>query len=265
MAKNLLRYCVPLLFMGIATLRAVPVHLRCEYLTNPMGIDIEKPNLSWQSDSAERNWRQSAYEVLVASQSGLLRAGKADVWDSGKQRSAESTSIAYRGPTLESRKRYYWAVRVWDAKGHVSQSPQAAWWEMGLLHPTDWSAKWIRWQNPEEAADESGIRWIWAPGQDASKVAPGTEAAFHLDFELTETPNRAALFLIARGDWKVTVNGHDAGAKPHWNEFDRREIDGYLLHGKNAIDVTVKVPSPPRYGPGAGPPATPQPAALAAL
>ncbi len=255
----------PMFLLAIANLHGAPVHLRCEYLANPLGIDVAKPNLSWQSDSPERNWRQTAYEIVVASRPGLLRAGKADVWDSGRQHSGESTSIAYNGPALESRKRYYWSVRVWDAKGRVSQFAEPVWWEMGLLHQSDWSAKWIYWQNPEEAADESGIRWIWAPGQDALKVPPGTEAVFHLDFDLSETPNRAALFLIARGDWKVTVNGHDAGSKTHWEEFDRREIGGFLVRGKNSIDVTVKVPPAPPFGPGAASPNTLHPAALAAL
>ncbi|MGI8958205.1 MAG: family 78 glycoside hydrolase catalytic domain [Bryobacteraceae bacterium] len=253
-----------LLVSGL-TLQANPVRLRCESLVNPLGIDIEKPILSWQSDNEERNWRQSAYQILVASRADLLSSGNADLWDSGKQRSGESTGIGYAGRTLESRKRYYWTVRVWDAKGHVSEAAEPAWWEMGLLRKSDWSAKWIRWHNPDEPADESGVRWIWVQGQDFLKVAPGTEAVFHLDFDLSEIPRRTALFLIARGDWKVTVNGHNAGAKPHWNEFDRREIDGFLIQGKNSIDVTVKIPQPPQFGPSAAPPNSPQPGALAAL
>ena len=102
-----------------------PVRLRCEYLENPMGLDVAAPHLSWQSDSAERNWRQTSYEILVASSEESLRAGKADVWDSGKTDSAESVGIAYGGPALESRKRYYWRVRVWDAGGGTSESAAA--------------------------------------------------------------------------------------------------------------------------------------------
>ena len=58
---------------------AMPVDLRCEYLENPLGIDAASPHLSWQSDSAERNWKQSAYQVLVASNNETLQSGKADV------------------------------------------------------------------------------------------------------------------------------------------------------------------------------------------
>src|SRR5437763_876695 len=91
-----------LLLSGVPLLPANPVHLRCESLTNPLGIDIEKPTFSWQSDNNERNWRQSAYRILVASRADLISSGKADVWDSGKQRSGESTGIQYGGRTLES-------------------------------------------------------------------------------------------------------------------------------------------------------------------
>jgi alpha-L-rhamnosidase len=254
-----------LLFLFAVFMRANPVRLRCEYLTNPLGIDIPKPNLSWRSDSTERNWRQAAYEILVASSPDGLTSGKPDVWDSGKQSSAESVSVPYSGPLLESRRRYFWAVRVWDTSGHASQSSESAWWEMGLLSKSDWTAKWIRWRNPEQSADESGIKWIWVRGQDALRVLPKTAAAFRLDFDLPETPQRAALFLISRGDWKVAVNGNDAGEKPHWNEFDRRDIAAFLQRGKNSIDISVTVPPPAAFGPNAGSPLRPQPAALAAL
>ena len=56
-----------------ATASAVPAHLRCEYLPNPLGIDRAAPHLSWQSDDSERNWKQAAYEILVASSLTVAR------------------------------------------------------------------------------------------------------------------------------------------------------------------------------------------------
>jgi alpha-L-rhamnosidase len=155
-----------------ATASAVPVHLRCEYLANPLGIDRAAPHLSWQSDDSERNWKQAAYDILVASSPDRLLTGNADVWDSGRKDSAESVDIAYAGPDLQSRRRYYWKIRAWDIAGHVSESLESAWWEMGILHPADWTAKWIAWKNPEDQADRKGIRWIWVKGQDALAAVP---------------------------------------------------------------------------------------------
>jgi alpha-L-rhamnosidase len=116
------------LAVTVSTISAAPVHLRCEYRENPLGIDAPTPHLSWQSDSTERNWKQVAYEILVAGSLDVSRSGKADVWDSGKTNSDESVGIAYKGPALESRKRYYWKVRVWDASGKASDSVEEAWW-----------------------------------------------------------------------------------------------------------------------------------------
>ncbi len=254
-----------LILTASLVMQAKPVRLRCEHLANPLGIDAPKPAFSWQSDSSERNWVQSAYQIRVASSADLLKRGQADVWDSGKQASSESTSITYGGPALISRQRYFWTVKVWDAKGHASQDTEAASWEMGLLNNSEWTAKWIEWHNPELAEDRAGIKWIWASGQDALQLPPGAQAVFRTEFDLDELPQEAALFLIARGDWKVTVNGHDAGSKPHWNEFDRREIRGLLVQGKNAVEITVTVPSAPQPGPVTGPANAPKPGALAAL
>ena len=257
-----MRHILALFFLaGIAY--ATPVHLRCEYLQNPLGIDAAAPELSWQSDSTERDWRQSAYQIFVASRPELLHEGKADIWDSGRQNSGESVGILYGGPKLQSRKRYYWRVRVWVVNGQASDSIEDAWWEMGLLDKTDWTASWIGWKNPEEEADRAGVRWIWVAGQDAFNAVPKTAAIFHLSVNLSEKPRNAALFVIGRGDFKATVNGQEVSSKSRWTDFDRQEIGDRLVVGQNSVEVTVIVPAPPAFGQGAG--AKTMKAAMAAL
>jgi alpha-L-rhamnosidase len=221
---------------------AAPVHLRCEYLQNPLGIDSASPHLSWQSDNTERNWKQAAYEILVSSSDDALRAGKSDIWDSGKVASSESVGIAYHGPALESRTRYYWKVRVWDGVGQVSESTETAWWELGLLHPSDWKAKWIRWKNPDEDADRGGIRWIEVGGQDAPAAAPNAIATFRLSIDLPEKGRGAVLFLATRGSFVAKVNGVEVDAKGRWRTFDRRDISDQLVVGRNLIEVQVTAP-----------------------
>jgi hypothetical protein len=109
------------------------------------------------------------------------------------------------------------------------------------------------------------MKWIWVSGEDSTKVQPRSVAVFRYEFELPHKPDRAALFLMARGDWKATVNGQDAGAKSSWDQFDRREIISSLVKGRNTVDITVTVPPPPPFGPDAGPPDSPRLAELAAL
>ncbi|WP_372895725.1 hypothetical protein, partial [Stieleria sp.] len=60
------------------------VHLRCEYVENPVGIDITKPRLSWQVTSKRRGQSQSAYRVIVSTTPENLAGDIGDLWDSGK-------------------------------------------------------------------------------------------------------------------------------------------------------------------------------------
>ena len=248
------RLLVVLMFLaGISvTVSATPVHLRCEYRQNPLGIDAAEPHLSWQSDSSERNWKQAAYQILVASSIDLLRAGHPDLWDSGKLESDESVGIAYKGPSLESRKRYYWGVRVWDAAGQMSESTEEAWWEAGLLHPSDWKASWISWKNPEDEVDRAGIRWIWLAGEDAFAAEPKKLASFSISFKLSEKPGMADLSLAVRGDFIAKVNGHPIDNKHGWGSFDWRDISHELVVGNNSVEVTVTAPQAPERAAGTG-------------
>ncbi len=256
----------------VSVLPAAPVRLRCNYLDNPIGV--ESAELSWQNDSAERNWRQSAYQVLVASRPDLLRA-KPDVWDSGRQTSSDSIGVAYRGPKLESGRRYYWTVRVWDAAGRMSEAAAPAFFETGLLSAGDWKAKWIGRNDPEEAADRAGIRWIGLPGQDIFAPPPEAGAVFRLNVKLSEKPRNAALYLLSRIPFRATVNGREAGAKDgRFQAFDRQDITELLAIGENVIEVTLKAAAgrrpPASSGQGGAPPPAPRaeagrPAVLAAL
>jgi alpha-L-rhamnosidase len=137
--------------MPAAATAAEPVKLRCEYLTDPQGIDAASPRLSWVVDESEqrpevRGQQQIAYQVLVASSAEHLANNQGDLWDSGKVASDASTQIAYAGKPLTSRQQCFWKVGVWLATPAVVS--QVAWskpaaWEMGLLKSDDWKAKWI--------------------------------------------------------------------------------------------------------------------------
>ena len=79
----------------------------------------------------------------MADSAEQLKSGRGVIWDSGKVNSNQNFGIVYAGPDMESGSRYYWRVRVWDQDGKASGWSPPAWWEMGLLHPSDWKGKWI--------------------------------------------------------------------------------------------------------------------------
>lgn len=118
-------------------------NLRCEYLPGPSAIDVPDPRLSWELTSGERAQKQSAYRILVATDSASLADDKSDVWDSGKIKSDATSMIPFAGKQLQSDTRYYWKVKIWDADRRESQWSPVATWSMGLLSQSDWTARWI--------------------------------------------------------------------------------------------------------------------------
>lgn len=153
-------------------LSASPVKLRCNYRKNPIGMEVQNPDFSWQIETSENNWLQSAYQIIVSSDPNLLTEKNCDVWNTGKVQSGESVSIPYEGPDLDMQQRYFWKARVWDSNGNPSSWSEPAFWEMGL-NGTDWSAKWITNPESEKRSQPENIHWIWLPDQDALNVPDG--------------------------------------------------------------------------------------------
>lgn len=77
--------------------------LTCEGLTDPPAIGVAAPRLGWQLRSGRQGDAQRSYRIEVASDSLLLAAGKADLWDSGEVRSPRSVAVPYGGRPLGAR------------------------------------------------------------------------------------------------------------------------------------------------------------------
>lgn len=76
-------------------------NLRCEYKTNPIGIDARPPRLSWELDSPQRGAVRSAYQVRVAT-----RAASALQWSARSRnfwsRGGKSLPVAVRAGLVGS-------------------------------------------------------------------------------------------------------------------------------------------------------------------
>jgi alpha-L-rhamnosidase len=144
--KNIILLVMSLLLStvyGVAQSSVRVTNLRCEYLVNPLGVDVPHPRLSWELTSEETNKKQKAYQILVATDPAALEKDKADAWDSKKTSGNTTNQIAYRGKTLKSNTLYHWKARVWDEKGKPSEWSQTARFFVGPLSATDWKAQWI--------------------------------------------------------------------------------------------------------------------------
>ena len=98
--------------------------LRCEMMTNPQGIGITHPRLSWVITSSERGTVQTAYRIMVASSVQKLATG-GDLWDSGKINSAQSVFVPYAGAALISNQTCFWKVKVYTSKGESDWSARS--------------------------------------------------------------------------------------------------------------------------------------------
>ena len=136
------------------------VGLTCENVENPMGVQSSTVRLSWRIESSARGTKQIAYRVQVASSTDKLKAGLFDLWDSGRVESDQAFDVTYKGQPLKSRQRAVWQVTVWD-NHQQSATSLSAFWEMGLLSPSDWSGQWLAAEDAEMRGDrEAGLYWL---------------------------------------------------------------------------------------------------------
>ena len=181
--------------------------LRCEYAVNPLGIDAERPRLSWAIESSRRGTRQTACQIVVASSESILRSNRGDLWDSGRLDSSQSVHVPYAGKSLGSRARCYWKVRVWDQTGVASDWSSPAWWETGLLHPLDWQAQWIG--APYHSELEGG----------------GPAPHFRRSFALGGEIRSARAYVCGLGYFELRLNGRKVGEDvlvPSHTDYTRR-------------------------------------------
>ena len=233
-----------------------PARLRCESLTDPLGIDARRPRLSWILEPASpevRGRRQTAYRILVASSPALLEADRGDLWDSGRVASDESVGIAYAGRPLVSGQRCHWKVTIWDGEGVETGWSATASWSMGLLDQADWRGRWIGRNEGDLPADEErrlNARYL------------------RREFSCGKEIDQATVSMSGLGLSELSLNGRRVGDRvlsPGLTAYDRRvfyvtyDVTALLKPGPNAVGVILgngrfhaprtKVPAPTRdYG-----------------
>lgn len=221
-----------------------PVELRCEYLKDPLGIDVPNPALAWQlqGKASARGQAQTAYQVLVASSEERLGRDEGDLWDSGKVMSDRSIQVAYDGRLLATHQRYFWKVRAWDQDGSVTPWSKAACWSMGLLTPNDWKGKWIGLDEVETAPSKPPGNWIWFPEGEPAQAAPAGTRYFRVTVTVPEGQKvtKGQLAVTADNEFTAWLNGKRLGSGGDFHALTVFPIGEALTAGANALAVEVK-------------------------
>jgi alpha-L-rhamnosidase len=228
--KNLLQFSAvfALLFVSNLTVVAQKLsisELKVEHLEDPLCIETLKPRFSWKLNSAVKNTLQSSYEIRVGANKAAINSGKELVWKANVS-GDQSVLIAYSGTELQSKKRYYWQVRVKDNHGNTSAWSEPRFFQTGL-EASDWTAKWIA-----------------VAGTDTAKASP----LFRKEILLKKEMKSAMAYITAKGLYEAQINGKrisDSYFAPGWTSYKKHlqyqvyDVTAFLKKGSNAIGVTL--------------------------
>ncbi len=204
---------------------SLPVGLKTDHLENPIGIDNPNPRLAWRIEDNREGARQSAYRVIVGTDSLRVVNGEGEVWDSGKINS-DRQLVTYEGKDLTPFTRYYWKVMIWDAGQNESISGIQS-FETGLMDISNWQGNWI--------SDGRDIHYAPAP-------------YFRKKFETAKEIASARVYIAVAGLYELHINGEKIGNQrldPMYTRYDRRnlyvthDVTAQLQKGENAIGVIL--------------------------
>ncbi len=203
---------------GASSRPSAPVGLLVNGVSEPLAIDRDATRFTWMSADTTRGERQTAYEILVASNAKGLADGKADWWDSGKVDSDQSASVEYDGKSLPATTRFWWKVRTWDQTGKASDYSAPNYFDTGL-NQDEWAAKYV-WDGT---------------------VNSNNFAYFRKTFVVTNKPDLAKVYVTAHNDYLLYCNGQPLGRGParcdpyHYGQYNAYDITKLLTTGTNVF------------------------------
>jgi alpha-L-rhamnosidase len=216
--KAALALFLTVLALGASGKPSAPAGLLVNGVSNPLAIDRDATRFTWMSADAVRGERQIAYQLLVASSSKNLAAGKGDYWDSGKVVSDRSASVEYDGKPLPSATRFWWKVRIWDQEGKPGNYSPPAYFDTGL-NQSEWTAS-----------------YIWDGTANSNNFA-----YFRRTFVVTNKPKLAKVYVTAHNDYLLFFNGQLLGRGParcdpyHYGQYNAYDVTKLLTTGTNVF------------------------------
>ena len=203
------------------------VDLKCEYLRRPIGIDVPSPRFSWRLEDNRQGAKQTAYRILVDTDSLALTAGKGNTWNTGWLESSDDNLVMFKGEPLKPFTRYFWRVDVAELNQQKSWVPSISVFETGMMEMKNWQGAWIT---------------------DANDINLKPAPYFRKVFEASKKIKSARAYIAVAGLYELYINGNKIGnhrLDPMYTRFDRRtlyvthDVTSQLQSGKNAIGVLL--------------------------
>ena len=214
------------LFLYSFTAFAETKDLKCEHLTNPIGIDATKPRLTWRLDDPSVGAKQTAYQIIVGTDSVQVSKGLGNMWQTAKI-IADVQLVTYKGKALKPFTKYFWKVLTWDKNGKIGTKAPISTFETGMMQSKNWQGSWI--------SDSRDVQ---------NKVAP----YFRKTFSVSKKVVSARAYIAVAGLYELSINGQKISnhrLDPMYTRFDRRtlyvthDITQQLQEGKNAVGVLL--------------------------
>lgn len=208
-----------------AALEGHPVNLKSDYLENPIGIDNATPRLSWRMEDRSTGARQTAYRIVVGSDSLAVLKNQGDMWDTRK-RNSEDRLILYAGKELVPFTRYFWKVILWGADQEEASST-VHFFETGMMQPNNWQGSWIG---------------------DGRDIHYKPASYFRKQFATNKEIVAARAYIAVAGLYELYINGEKVGdhhLDPMYTRYDRRtlyvthDVTSALQQGDNAVGVLL--------------------------
>ena len=132
----------------------------CEYMRDPIGLDMQNPRFSWSYEGNGTGRSQRAYRILVGETEEQLERGEGTLWDSGMVESSESSCVWYQGKNLQSAKTFDIKVTALLDDGQAVESRITS-FTTGLANGEPWEALWIGGPAVERSCFGTGRSLPW--------------------------------------------------------------------------------------------------------
>lgn len=194
------------------------INLKTEYLKNPLGIDIVRPNITWNVVGEDIK-HQTAFEITYRINGGEEKS---------VIKETSSTHCEFE-ESLKSRDYVTYFVSVKNENGKWSSKSEEQHFSIGLLNKSDWSAKWIRGDYSVSKKERYPVDY------------------FKKEFDVKDIKG-AILYITCLGIYEAYINGHKVGnalltpgsTDPRKRvQYDTYDVSSLLKEGRNELVILL--------------------------